>query len=67
MKTVTQNNNVHPSLLENVSIEGIIKLMHFGIWVDSKLKIEANTIEKIMKNELKLYKNDLGIRTDYKA
>jgi hypothetical protein len=64
-KTTTSNSNVHPSLLENVTTESILKLLKFGLWVNYQIQSNKSlSAEDVIKNELKLYQHDLGIKED---
>jgi hypothetical protein len=68
METVVKSDNIHPSLLENVTTKGFLKLMNFGLWVQYKERQTENIdLEEVIKNELKLYRNDIDIRSESKA
>jgi hypothetical protein len=65
METTTKEDNVHPSLLDNVSTEKIIKLLKFGIWVKYQMRINKSiSFEDIISNELTLYQDDIGIKSE---
>jgi hypothetical protein len=62
MQTMTKDDNVHPSLIEDASTESIMKLMKFGLWVDYQIKIKkSNNVKEVISKELEMYQNDLGI------
>jgi hypothetical protein len=60
---MTTNDNVHQSLLEDVTTETLMKLLKFELWVDYEIRMNksANPKEAINK-ELKQYKLHLGIK-----
>jgi hypothetical protein len=56
----TKSDNVHPSLLDDVTTESLMKLMKFGLWVNYQIRMKkSHTIEEVLRKELKLYKNEL--------
>jgi hypothetical protein len=68
MDSVTQIDKVHPTLLRNVTTQGFMKLMNFGLWVQYKSRSNENiSMKEVVSNELYLYKNDLIIKSDLKA
>jgi hypothetical protein len=65
MDSTSHNDNVHPSLLENVTIESLMKLMKFGIWVDYQIRQNKFLgVENVIREELKLYQDYLEIKED---
>jgi hypothetical protein len=65
IEKTTLDDNVHPSLLENVTTESILKLLKFGLWVNYQIQSNKSlSAEDVIKNELKLYQHDLGIKED---
>jgi hypothetical protein len=47
---------IHPSLLDNVSIEGFFKLLKFGLWVDYKIRRNTSlTVGDLIRKELEAY------------
>ena len=66
-RPIKKDMSVHPSLLEKVSLEGLIKMMKFGLWIDYKMKVNnAKTVKDLITDELQFYK-PLGIKTTFKA
>jgi hypothetical protein len=57
-ETVTKDQYVHPSLLKNVSIESLFKLLKFGLWVDYKIRQNTSlSVVDLIKRELDVYQN----------
>jgi hypothetical protein len=47
---------IHPSLLDNVSIERFFKLLKFGLWVDYKIRRNTSlTVGDLIRKELDAY------------
>jgi hypothetical protein len=67
-KSVTKEDNVHPSFIEKASPKSIIKLLKFGIWLEFK-KRQNKTLDimKIMDEELEAYNKYFSMRKDTKA
>jgi hypothetical protein len=59
-ETTTKSDNVHPSLLDNVTTESLMKLMKFGLWVNYQIKMKKSiTVEEVLRKELKMYQDEL--------
>ena len=70
MRAVDQTSHAHPSILQGVSTEHLIKLVRFGIW--SKFMVEKahkfNNISDVLKAELEVFsKSGYGIREDFQV
>jgi hypothetical protein len=64
-KTITHDINVHPSLLDNVTTESIMKLLKFELWINYQIRSEKYlTANDIIRKELKMYQDNLGIKED---
>jgi phosphotransferase system HPr-like phosphotransfer protein len=59
----TLDDNVHPSLLEDVTTESLMKLMKFQLWIAYQIRINKSTsAEEVMSKELNLYEHELGMK-----
>jgi hypothetical protein len=68
MGKVTEEDEVHPSLLQNATTKTLMKLLKFGIWVEYQIRQnKSSSVEDVIKKELQLYENNLGIREDFQA
>ena len=70
LRAVDNTSQAHPSLLQGVSTEHLIKLVKFGIW--SKFMVEKThkftNIRDVLKAELKLFsKSGYGMREDFQV
>jgi hypothetical protein len=64
----TLDDNVHPSLLENVTTEKLMKLMKFQLWIAYQIRINKSTsAEEVIGKELKLYEQELEIKENRKV
>jgi hypothetical protein len=64
---VTKDDNVHPSLLKDVTTEGLLKLLRFELWVDYQTRNKSISKKEVIEKELQLYKNSLELREDFQA
>jgi hypothetical protein len=63
IETTTSADNVHSSLLEDVTTERLLKLLKFGLWVDYQIRTNiSSNLEEVIKKELGMYKNQLRMK-----
>jgi hypothetical protein len=63
IETMTSADNIHSSLLEDVTTESLLKLLKFEHWVDYQLrKKKSSSLEEVIAKELKMYENELGLK-----
>jgi hypothetical protein len=59
----TLDDNVHPTLLEDVTTERLVKLLKFPLWIAYQIRINNSiSVEEVISKELKLYAHELGIK-----
>ena len=58
------DDHVHPRLLEWVSTEGILKMVHYGIWLKSTAKRERLTLDELLHEELRVYEDHYGLKSE---
>jgi hypothetical protein len=57
-ETLTTDQNVHPSLLNNVTTESLFKFLKFGLWVDYKIRQNKSlSVVDLIRKELDAYQN----------
>jgi hypothetical protein len=65
IETMTSVDNVHSSLLEDVTTESLLKLLKYKLWVDYQIRMnKSSNLEEVVKKELKLYENQLGMKNN---
>jgi hypothetical protein len=63
IEPTTPKDNVHPSLLEYVTTERLMKLVKFPLWIAYQIRINKSTsAEEVITKELKLYEHELVMR-----
>ncbi len=50
------NIKLHPSMIDGIAPENILKLQKFSIWTEYQTKIGGKKLEKVLSDELAKYK-----------
>jgi hypothetical protein len=62
-ETLDHDKNVHPSLVANVSIESMVKMLNFGLWVDYQIRKNSSiSLKELIMNELKFYETEVTLK-----
>jgi hypothetical protein len=68
IETMSKADNVHPSLLEETTLESQMKLLKFELWINYQIRMNKSaSLEEVISKELKLYGHEIGIKENLRV